>query len=94
MRIITAKFAGKCRKCNERFEAGEKIMWDRCLGSRHTSCPEPEAVERDPERARDNAEYNAGVADYNRWKEDRAMFGDEVADALDIERELRFGSDY
>jgi predicted nucleic acid-binding Zn-ribbon protein len=89
MRIIIAKFAGKCRKCNERFEAGEKIMWDRCLGSRHTTCPEAETY--DPDRARDNAEYNAGVADYNRWKEDRAMFGDEVADALDIEHDLRFG---
>lgn len=89
MRVITAKFAGKCRKCGERFDAGEKILWDRCLGSRHTVCEKDKPY--DPERAAADREYNAGVADYNRWKEDRRMFGDEVADALDIERELRFG---
>lgn len=89
MKIITAKFAGKCRKCGERFDAGEKIMWGRGEGSRHTVCGADAPY--DPERAAADREYNAGVADYNRWKADRAMFGDEVADALDIEHELRFG---
>lgn len=92
MKVITAKFAGKCRKCGKPFDVGEKILWERFEGARHMCCPEDAPC--DPERARDDAEYNAGVADYNRWKADRAMFGDEVADALDIERELRFGSDY
>jgi hypothetical protein len=35
-----------------------------------------------------NAEFNQGVADVERWREDKALFGTEYAEQLQIEREF------
>ena len=39
-------------------------------------------------------EYARGVAQAKNWQEERRLFGDEAADAMEMERELRFGDDY
>lgn len=39
-------------------------------------------------------EYAQGVADAERYMENRRMFGEELADRWEIERELREGWDY
>jgi hypothetical protein len=37
---LKAKFPGKCRKCGERFPAGEAILWDRTTSATsHVVCP-------------------------------------------------------
>jgi hypothetical protein len=46
------------------------------------------------EQAHDEAEYQRGIADVENWRENRRMFGDEVAERMEIEREMREGWDY
>lgn len=40
-RTLTAKFAGKCRRCGDPFPAGTKIRWAKGAGSYHfaADCP-------------------------------------------------------
>jgi hypothetical protein len=37
--IITAKFPGTCRKCNQPITVGEKIEWEKSAGATHVKCP-------------------------------------------------------
>jgi hypothetical protein len=51
------------------------------------------AIDR-AERARDDAEYNAGIADVERWRMNKLVYGEEAAERMDIEDDLRRGWDY
>ena len=53
---------------------------------------DPEAVEAAREREADEREYQAGIAEAEQYRAEREMFGQDVADALDIERDLRAGA--
>lgn len=35
MKTMTAKYAGKCRACGGRIEAGDTIRWSRAAGANH-----------------------------------------------------------
>ena len=48
-----------------------------------------ERIDAERDRARDNAEYAAGINDANRWRENRAFFGDAEADRIEFERDMR-----
>lgn len=41
--------------------------------------------------SRENADYNAGVADANRYMSDKAIYGAELAEQWDIEADLKNG---
>lgn len=35
---ITASFPGRCIRCGERYEAGERIEWEPRVGAGHPAC--------------------------------------------------------
>jgi len=41
---ITAKYAGRCRACGERFPVGTQLYWTEGQRPRHVECPSAEAV--------------------------------------------------
>lgn len=104
-KVITAKYGGVCRDCGATFEAGTTILWSRDHGTTCVECPKAEAaepvapVEQDPEarveameRDADEREYQAGIADTERYHENRDLLGSDIADAIEIEREMREGA--
>ena len=107
-RTITAKYPGTCRHCGEPFEAGDRVRWARGEGTHHLDgdCPDPKAPDHgddydddyeDRMAARADAEYEAGIADAKRYQADRAMFGDELAERFEMDREMAAwnrGDDY
>jgi len=38
MKIMTAKYKGKCYACDVRIKVGEQIQWDAITGSKHVDC--------------------------------------------------------
>lgn len=42
--LIASKYAGRCSKCQVRFEAGTMIEWSRTTPARHATCPVLAAV--------------------------------------------------
>jgi len=40
--VITAKYAGKCRKCGGHINVGDQIDWERGRGATHITCPDTE----------------------------------------------------
>lgn len=38
MKVMAAKFNGKCRSCGGRIEAGEQIVWSKASGAMHDAC--------------------------------------------------------
>lgn len=87
MKKMRARFEGTCQGCNGPIQKGQWIQWERGKGAFHDGC----APTGHP---RQDAEYMQGVQDARNWQENRRMFGDEVADRMEIERELREGWDY
>lgn len=58
--VITSKFPGTCASCQERFDAGTKIEWQRGSASRHATCADtsapqapqaPQAAKKTPKTA-------------------------------------------
>lgn len=84
MRAMTAKFDGKCKGCGVRVRKGDRILWGRSEGTYHAGC-QPLA---DPAAA---AEYQQGRADADRYMANREIYGAELADAWELEAELRDG---
>ncbi len=99
---MRARYASKCPVCGDAIDPGDEI---RKRGRRwaHASCEaapttsEPDRFEDDGsyrERMRDEADYQRGVAEANAYLQNKAMFGEELADRWELERELREGWDY
>lgn len=103
-KLITLKYDGVCRKCGEEIPAGSKAHWARgagvwCQGGCDSADvnPDPEIAQAHREQARMDSEYNAGVADANRYLDDKRFYGEELADQWEMDAELaRFnrGDDY
>lgn len=94
---MRARFDGHCRNCGGAITAGDEIRRGS-RGWQHASC-EPAGAYRSPaprdlERAAMDREYAQGVADAERYMETKRLFGEELADRWEIERELREGWDY
>ena len=74
MKTMSAKFAGRCRSCGGRIEAGELIRWAKAAGAHHAECglnedfggAEARLAQMDEfdweaqQIARDEAEYQRG----------------------------------
>ncbi len=110
MKPITARYAGSCKACGNRFPVGTVIIWDQKLGSYHsgTGCEDiawsdlvgaeeaiaeaaAYAAEHEAEKrlmAREDAEYAAGVADAERYMQDRRMVGEALADEWERDHEM------
>ena len=96
MRVITAKYAGRCDDCGGRIEIGDRIYWARGEPTRHSACPDVVEPERpwfheDRLTGEYNAEYAAGVADYEREKFNRETFGEDYAAAEELAWMYRTG---
>jgi hypothetical protein len=94
---MTAKFAGRCRECGDRIEKGDSILWGRNEGARHEHCPSPEPSHYDdsdydepidPQIARDEADYQQGVAEAQQYLDNKRMYGAELAEQWEMEAEL------
>ena len=88
---ITAKYAGACRGCGGSIEPGTEIEWSRRGGSFHTGC-RPSGQGGRPSRG--DHQYWQGRRDVDNWHENIRMFGQEAADRMEFERELREGDGY
>jgi|TARA_R110000803_G_scaffold57433_1_gene115326 ketosteroid isomerase-like protein len=81
-KVIYAKYAGKCIVCGNKTERNEEVVWHSGgHGVTHMKCHHfnPRS---------DNAEFNKGVADVESFREDKALFGTEYAEQLQLEREF------
>lgn len=91
MKRFPAKYAGQCSACGREIEKGTMIKWSRSEGAFHENCA-PTGPNGTMTRA--DTEYHQGMADVDNWHENISMFGQEAADAMEIEREMREGWDY
>lgn len=83
---ITAKYDGTCRGCGGPIRKGEKIEWTKKEGAFHQGCKPSGPGGR---VSREDREYYAGRADAQRYLDDRRIYGEELAEQWEIERELR-----
>jgi hypothetical protein len=111
MREMTARYRGECAGgCGRPILPGQRIYWDRPRRAAwHLACAQdaadpdpyagdPEAAAAARERRRENYEYQQGVADAERYQQDKKMFGEEVADRIaaqeEFDRYWKYGEDY
>lgn len=87
MKTMYAKYPGRCSGCGTEIKKGTKIAWGRKEGAYHYNC-------KPSHNTRADAEYYAGIRDVERYRENKRWFGDEMAEAMEIEREMREGWDY
>lgn len=95
---FSAKYAGTCKRCGDSIDQGDRIeSHSSRRGYQHVGCSsqssEPETNHRHftAEQRRADAEYAAGKADYDRWKFNTQMFGDEYAAAEEIAWDMKMG---
>jgi hypothetical protein len=106
LRRMQARYPGKCWGCNGAISPGDPILWGRDDGTFHAAChddgsgqaagpgPSEDNGELQAERrviAAEEREYQAGIADGERYSSDRKIYGEELADQWEIDRELRDG---
>jgi hypothetical protein len=102
---MKAKYSGYCRECGEPIEVGDEILWTRGLGATHVNCPVAVSDYHDsdydepidPQIARDEAEYQRGVAEAQQYIDNKRIYGSELAEQWEMEAELaRYnrGEDY
>lgn len=105
MKRMIAKYPGTCRVCGRKFGGGTPVVWygkgqlEHDTGECHpaSDSSEPEEWERDmgsqhPEELqaqRDEAEYQRGRAEGNLRSIERKMYGAELYDSWEMEREYR-----
>ena len=87
MRTIKARFASTCAGCGGPIGKGDTITgsrgtWYHGSGAGSGCAPRGSTTRADHE-------YQAGAAEAERWMADRRMFGEEFADAIDMDAELR-----
>lgn len=94
------RYQGKCVECKQEVAAEEGQCKKSKKGRWYVLCAEHSTEEHaiptpapysDTGHPALDREYNAGVRDVENWQFDRAMFGEEEANRLDIERGLRTG---
>ena len=86
MRKLTARRNDQCRGCGTAIRRGQTIAWSRETGAYHENCAPSGDRQAD-------SQYYQGIQDAERWRENRRLFGDQMADAMELERELREGWD-
>lgn len=88
MRTITARYESTCAGCGTAIRpdqtiTGSKRQWYHGAGGGQGCAP---SGRQDLDR-----EYIQGIRDVENWRENRRVFGDEAAEAMEIEREMREG---
>jgi hypothetical protein len=78
IKTITTKFEGKCVVCSAEIPIGSRAVWIRRGEIAHIPC----------HYHRDDPEYLAGVADANRRKMEREVYGPALAEQFEIEDEM------
>lgn len=81
-KMMEAKYAGACEGCGGQINPGDQIAWSRNDGTYHAGCKPSGNPAAD-------REYWQGAAEANLWMTERRIYGDELADAWEMERELR-----
>jgi len=96
--------------CGKKIAKGDKIVHRSSFHSWHVDCYDKtgevtgvygvdpgnaaEVALARRETSRDDREYQQGVRDYENWKFNQRLFGEEAAEVMEIERELKEGWDY
>lgn len=88
---FTARYAGTCDGCGCAIRAGSLVNFQR-QKLYHGSAPGQGCAPSGDRHA--DAEYHRGVMDAERFRDDVACYGEETANLMEIERELREGWDY
>lgn len=100
MKTMTAKYSGTCKECGGRISVGETILWARKQGARHLSCGSDAAEAQTARRAssRMDSEYAAGVADAQRYLDEKSIYGEALAEQFAMmdehNRYWKHGEDY
>ena len=81
MRKITARYPGTCRGCGGAIKAGARIGYGGRGVTYHDGC----TPSGDP---RADAEYQQGVAEANRYIQDKAFFGEALAERFELDAEM------
>ncbi|MGH7165486.1 MAG: hypothetical protein ACREIS_08195 [Nitrospiraceae bacterium] len=86
MKTIAAKYATTCIGCGTTIKPGQTITgsrggWYHGSGGGQGCAPSADRVA--------DREYHQGIQDVENWRENRRLFGDEAAEAMEIEREMR-----
>ena len=92
LKRMNAKRAGPCAGAVETcggINRGDSIVWDTRSRQAWHSAHGVTGVD-----SRADTEYMAGVADYNAWKANMMIGGEEFAAAEEIAREMRYGDGY
>jgi hypothetical protein len=84
---MKARYPGSCSGCHGAISVGAAIDYGGRGRMYHAGC----APSQDPAGDR---EYWQGRRDVDTYHENRALFGEETAEAMEIERDLREGWDY
>lgn len=91
--IITARYAGRCKLCGGTIQAGERVNWAKHWGTSHLAggCDGSGLTrdEWDGQRARDEADYQRGMAEADAYLSDVRIYGQELADQWEMDREMR-----
>lgn len=90
-RPFTARYPGACAGCGGKIKVGDTIVGALRKYYHGTGDGQGCAPSRDPQG---DSEYWKGRQDVDRWRENKAIFGEEAAEAMELERELREGWDY
>lgn len=103
-RRMTAKFDGRCRACQGEIHKGDEIVWTGSRSTYHAECYDDEAPpepaepditdERDAQgryltRSQADAEYRRGQREAEDYLLNKKLFGEELADQWELERDLR-----
>jgi len=92
MKIMNAKYAGRCETCGGSFDEGAEIGWSRSIGAVHSHC-----IGVDP-NSPENQEYSRGIADGERRQAEKAIYGEAFAEELAVMDEFnsywKYGEDY
>lgn len=88
---ITAKFASHCTKCGTDIQVGAKIYWQKGEGAWHENCNPSGDSHADNE-------YYAGLADGQRYQDEKKVYGAALAERFAAEDEFnrfwKYGEDY
>jgi len=94
MRLITAKYPGRCQECGQPISKGDQIFWQRGYAA-HAQCNasfDSEMAEQNEaarERRLMDSEYAIGMARAQHIRDTAALFGEDAAVAEELAWELR-----